>query len=145
MPSTTCTRIAAAGAALALAACAAPEPEAAVDPIIASAPSAELDFAASQVAAALRGEIGPAGGGALTDVSREGGIVTAVLEVPLPAADLGAAQREAAAGAIRDTFVAERCAEAGLAGFFDRGGTLRVVARGTDGAELADLPVTACA
>ena len=145
MPSTTCIRIAAAGAALTLAACAAPEPEVAVDPIVASRPSAELDFAASQVAQALRAEIGPAGGGALADVTRDGGTVTAVLELALPAADLGAAQREAAAGAIRDTFVAERCAEAGLAGFFDRGGTLRVVARGSDGAGLADLPVTSCA
>ena len=145
MPSTTCTRIIAAAALAALAACAAPEPEVAVDPVVASSPSAELDFAASQVAAALAAEIGPAGGGALTDVTREGGTVTAAIELSLPGADLSAAQREAAAGAIRDTFVAERCAEAGLAGFFDRGGTLRVVARGSDGAGLADLPVTSCA
>ena len=143
MPSTTFIKLIAAAALLG--ACAAPAPAPRVDPILAAAPSAELDFAAAQVEDALGDEIGPAGGGALSEVSRDGGTVTAAIEVPVAAAGLSPAQREAAAGAIRDTFVAGVCARAGLDEFFALGGVLRVVARGEDGAALADLPVSSCA
>lgn len=145
MPSTTCTRIAAAAAFAALAACA-PATDAAGprDVILAGAPSAELDFAARGVEDGLRSRVGPQGGGALTEVRRDGGTVTAVVALPLPAAELSAAQREAASGAIRDTFVSDVCGRAGLDGFFALGGTLRIEALGSDGAALADLPLTSC-
>ena len=143
MPSTTFIKLIAAAALLG--ACAAPAPEPRVDPIIASAPSPELDFAANGVEAELRDAVGPAGGGALTEVSRDGGTVTAVIEVLVDAASLTAGQREAAASAIRDTFVAGVCEDTGLGGFFALGGVLQVVARGGDGAPLADLPVSSCA
>lgn len=140
MPNTTCIKLIAV-AALAAACTPAPEP---VDPILAGTPSAELDFAARGVAEDLSEEIGPAGGGALTDVTRDGGTVVAVVEVPVPGADLSSRQRDAAAAAIRDTFVADVCGDAGLDAFFALGGVLEVRAIGNDGASLAGLPVSSC-
>ncbi len=145
MPNTTFTRGLAAAGLIALAACGArEEPAGPVSVLDAGAPSAAADFAAREVEADLRAEIGPAGGGALTDVRRDGGTVTAVLELPIAAEGLTAAQQDAAAGAIRDTFVGGVCSRAGLAPFFAAGGVLRIEARGSDGAPLADLPVTSC-
>ncbi len=145
MPSTTYTKWLAAAGLIALAACAGP-PEAAAPASVlgAGAPSAAANFAAREVEAGLRAEIGPAGGGALTEVRRDGGTVTAVLELPIAAEGLTAAQQDAAAGAIRETFVGGVCGRAGLAPFFAAGGVLRIEARGSDGAPLADLPVTSC-
>lgn len=140
MPNTTCIKLIAV-AALAAACTPAPDP---VDPILAGTPSAELDFAARGVAEDLREEIGPAGGGALTDVTRDGGTVVAVVEVPMPGAGLSSRQRDAAAAAIRDTFVADVCGDAGLDAFFALGGVLEVRAIGNDGASLAGLPVSSC-
>lgn len=141
MPNTTCIKLIAVAA---LAAACTPAPEAAVDPILAGTPSAELDFAARGVAEDLSDEIGPAGGGALTEVTRDGGTVVAVVEVPVLGADLSGRQRDAAAAAIRDTFVADVCGDAGLDAFFALGGVLEVRAVGSDGAALAGLPVSSC-
>ena len=121
-------------AALALSACQAAGPSA-------GATGSGLSPARSQalaVAESLRGAEG------ISEVSVEGTTVAATLDAPIPGASLDAAAQARIADAMRATFVATTCQKAQLDAFFAAGGALTLTARGSDGARIAQVPVTSC-
>lgn len=79
------------------------------------------------------------------DVIVEEGAVVAVIEAPIPGAGLDDAARTRIGDAARGTFTAATCAQAGLDSFFAAGGTLVLRVRGSDGASVAEVPVSSCA
>ncbi|MGR3541454.1 MAG: hypothetical protein ACU0BS_08500 [Hasllibacter sp.] len=133
-----------------LAACAAPVPESAPEPVAAMpgpGDGGESGRAAAEIRAfaleeSLSEQVGEdAGGATVRAVTRDGADVAMTVRLSdAVEADAGPAIGEAIAG----TFARSLCADAGLVAFFAGGGTLEVTVENPDGSDVAVQPVTSC-